>query len=464
MAPRKQIQAEAGSFTNVKKISDDLWIALRSAQKLGTWYLYKIGNKFPQRSLGTTDRMKATQLALNAYHAYQEDPNGNWLGNTEVKKHNKDFKATAEEWLAEQACDYVNKEAVIRKFLIPFFHDNQKITSMGQIDAAMVERYKRWRRAFWLTDEGTALADAECKSNIRISDKQMENYCEAPSPNTLNREYPTLRQILKYAHMKGYMVGTAPPVVPGEDAKANPRPAFLGDDFDILMGETKRWAAESANDHERDRRQLLCDWIYIVRWTGLRVPHEAAKLCWSDVRLDINILHVHPETKTGAREVPFDQKVGDRLKAMKARRMAYAKEHQQEFSISEPVFALPCGKPYRKFGGLFNAVVERCQFPPRADDMPYSPYSLRHTYATFALAEGRSYEWLEEVMGTSMGMLKDHYKSGTIEQTRRYLESKGLLPGSIRAHQNGERLTLISSNTINGAVDQNLVLASSIKR
>lgn len=384
MATRKQTQASTGSFTSITKISDDLWIALRSVQKLGTWYLYKIGTRFPQRSLGTTDRMKATQLALNAYHAYQEDPNGNWLGNTEVKKHNKDFKATAEEWLAVQTVDYVNKEAVTRKFLIPFFHANQKITGMSQIDAAMVESYKRWRRAFWLTDEGTALADAECKSNIRISDKQMENYCEAPSPNTLNREYPTLRQILKYAQKQGYMAGSSPPDVPGEDAKANPRPAFLGDDF-------------------------------------------------------------------------------DRLKAMKARRMAYAKEHEQEFSIGEPVFALPCGKPYRKFGGLFNAVVEHCQFPPRADDMPYSPYSLRHTYATFALAEGRSYEWLEEVMGTSMGMLKDHCKSGTIEQTRRYLESKGTLPGSIRAHQNGERLSLISSYTTIGAVDQNLLLVSSVK-
>ena len=35
-------------------------------------------------------------------------------------------------------------------------------------------------------------------------------------------------------------------------------------------------------------------------------------------------------------------------------------------------------------------------------------------------------------MGTSMGMLKEHYKSGTIEQTRRYLQSRGRLLGTDR--------------------------------
>ena len=443
MAKQTPKPVQVGTFTNIRKISDDLWIAIRSSQQRPTWYLYKVGTKFPQRSLGTTDRMKATQLALNAYHAYQDDPNGNWLGNTEVNKNNKDFKAAADEWLATQAVDRINKEAVIRKFLIPFFHTKQKVTAMSQINEALIDKYKAWRYGFWLTEEGCEQLEAEMRSSIRAPAKQMENYFDPPSPNTLNREYPTLRQILKYAHKQGYMGGSAVPTVQAEDAKANPRPAFLGDDFDKLVEQAIAWLAEADTERDIQRRQLLSDWIYIVRWTGLRVPHEAVKLRWSDVRLDINMLYVAPDTKTGAREVPFDQKVADRLKALKDRRMAYSKTHGPEFKINEHVFALPTGKPYCHFGGLFNEVVKRCNFPPRADQMPYSPYSMRHTYATFALAEGKTYEWLEEVMGTSLGMLKDHYKNGTIEQTRRYLESKGLLPGSIRATHNGERLSLV---------------------
>jgi hypothetical protein len=79
------------------------------------------------------------------------------------------------------------------------------------------------------------------------------------------------------------------------------------------------------------------------------------------------------------------------LAAVKERRVAYAKLCGQVFSVNEPVFALPDGTPWRAFGGMFNTVVSRSQFPPRADEMAYSPY-MHHTYATFALAEGRSYD------------------------------------------------------------------------
>jgi integrase len=62
-----------------------------------------------------------------------------------------------------------------------------------------------------------------------------------------------------------------------------------------------------------------------------------------------------------------------------------------------------------------------------SDTLFYSPYSLRHTFATFALDEGREYAWLEEVMGTSSKMLKDHYKQGTVEHTQAYMRERGPL-------------------------------------
>ncbi|MEI8397445.1 MAG: tyrosine-type recombinase/integrase, partial [Rhodospirillaceae bacterium] len=203
----------------------------------------------------------------------------------------------------------------------------------------------------------------------------------------------------------------------------------LGDDFDRLMAEAEKWAKEPARAIDTVRRQLLCDWVYIARWTGLRVPHEAELLRWSDIRLDINMLFVSQDTKTGKREVPFEPHVAARFAILKQRQRQLAAADGFTFAENWPVFALPDGTAFRNFGGLFNEVVALCAFAPRQDEMPYSPYSLRHTYATFALAAGKDYAWLEEVMGTSEKMLKTHYKSGTIEQSRRYLESKGLLWG-----------------------------------
>jgi integrase len=40
-------------------------------------------------------------------------------------------------------------------------------------------------------------------------------------------------------------------------------------------------------------------------------------------------------------------------------------------------------------------------------------YSLRHTYATFALAEGIDIHTLARQMGTSVGMIERHYSKLT---------------------------------------------------
>ncbi len=422
-------QNNTTAFNGIVKILDDLWIAHRGTQRKPTWYLYKIGTRFVQRSLGTTDKAKALSLALAAYQEYQINPDGNWLGNANVRFFNRSFKDVATDWLKLQDKDIVNKEAIVRKFLVPYFDEVRKIPNMAAINNAMIEEYKLWRRSFWLTEHGNAERSALLLRSVRVAMKQMEGYDEEPCANTLNREYPTLRQILKYAHKQG-LIGLGPvPEVPAEDAKANPRPAFLGDDFDRLMTEAERWATEATVFETKFRRELLADWIYVNRWTGLRVPHEAEKLTWADVRLDVMLLFVHPDTKTGKREVPFEVGVAHRLTILKQRRTAYLKSVGKAFDENEPVFCHIDGQPFRDFPRLFAEVVRRCKFPYRPGEMSLTAYSLRHTFATFALAEGKTYEWLEEVMGTSMLMLKQHYKNGTIEQTKRYLVAKGNASG-----------------------------------
>ncbi len=426
---QRPLGSDIPAYTNIDRSFPDITIGIRSSQKKPTWYLLKVGDHHPQRSLRTTDKMEALKRALDALSAYKEDPTGDWLGNQGVRKNNMSFKDVAEEWLARQEVGQDYKRDVIDKFLVPYFQDERNVTSMAMIDDLMIADYRLWRRSYWLVlaERLRGMSPGDQKRASRISLKQVESYAE-PDANTLNREYPTLRQILIHAHKRGYMgKAPAPPEVPAEKAKANPRPAFLGGDFDKLMAEAEAWAKEADDEPTRWKRDLLCDWIYVNRWTGLRVPHEADLLAWGHVNLDIGLLHVHPDTKTGKREVPLDPHVVQRLRSMLLRRQAYATKTGQSFSLSEMVFALPDGMPFNGFATLFNKVVARCAFPTRPDEMPYSPYSLRHTYATFALADGKGYPWLEEVMGTSEKMLKTHYKQSTIEQNRRYLESVGKL-------------------------------------
>ncbi len=378
----KPTPPSSATYDNIVRITEDVWIAQRTAQKTPTWYLLKMGSQWVRRSLGTQDQRQAKALALKGYQAWLEDPKSDWLtacGNT---SHHVSFKQVADAWLATQTKDHAYKAGVIRKFLLPYFHVERNVTSLAQVNEVMIDEYKAWRRSFWLTTAGNEEQDATRKQGAKVGTKQAETYDE-PSANTLNREYPTLRQILTYAEKRGHIKKGHAPDVPAEPAAANPRPAFLGDDFNVLMREAETWTQEAADDTARSRRQLLADWIWVNRYTGLRLPHEAERVTWADVRLDVNLLYVAKDTKTGSREVPLREEAATRLRAMRQRREDHCREAKREFSETELVFILPDGTPYADLGKLFNQLVARCKFPQRADQPPYSPYSLRHTFATF---------------------------------------------------------------------------------
>lgn len=435
--PQTAHRSGGAAYTNVQRLNDDLLIAQRSDQRKATWYLLKLGCKWVRRSLGTSDLKAARAKAYEAARVWHEDPNGDWMAAMGSTRHHLSFKQAAEEWLATQIKDPGYKADVIRKFLIPFFHEERAITNMALVDDALIADYKVWRLNFWKRG-----AKGDVPANVKTKAKQSEHY-GTPSPNTLNRENPTLRQILAYAAKKACFRDKMVPTVPTEAAKPNPRPAFLGGDFDKLAAEAEKWVAEADDETQRQRRQLLADWIWVGRQTGLRLPHEAEKLTWGDVRLDVNILHVSDDTKTGRREVPLNEKAASRLKQMRQTRMAYAQKAQQTFGESERVFVQEDGTAFGDLGGLFNELVERCGFPARTGRSAYSPYSLRHTFATFALAEGKTGDHVAEMMGTSVKMLHSHYKHGTIEQTRRYLEERGLLQSAQNARPQDYRSSLL---------------------
>ena len=403
------------AYTNVQPLNDDLQIAQRADQRKGTWYLHRLGPKWIRRSLGTTDIKEARAKAFEVLRVWYDDPTADCMAVIGTTRVTVSFKEVAEDWLKTQTKDYDYKAAVVRKFLIPFFHDERGIRDVGRVEQALLDDYKVWRLNFWKRPSDDALRST--KTGLKRS-----KHYGAPSANTLNRESPTLRQILNYASKKGLFGSRPVPALAVEASKPNPRPAFLGDDFSRLAREAERWIAEATDDKHRRRRQLLADWIWVGRYTGIRLPHEGEKLTWGDVRLDTRLLHIADATKTGRRDVPLNDEALSRLTQMRERRSKFLSKSRRKFSDGECVFVQEDGTPFGDLGGLFNALLERCNFPVRTDGAAYSPYSLRHTFATFSLAEGMTGDHVAEIMGTSVKMLNSHYKHGTIEQTRRYLE------------------------------------------
>jgi integrase len=390
-----------GAYVDKTQVTPEASIARRSEVKQPIWYLHTLGTKAVRLSLRTSDKQEAITRTIGIYQAWKVDPTvdlAKLVAGPEA--HLVGFKQCAEEWLVTVNKDRINKESALRKFLLPFFHEQKQIADIRKVDDDLVEQYKLWRKG----------QGAGGKSE--------------PSPNTLNREYPTLRQILNFAERKKYLPKGSAPQVEAEDASPNQRPAFLGDDYDKLMAEAVKWAAEEAPERHCLSRELLVDWIFVGRHTGLRLPHEANKLTWKHIRLDTNGLSVPPDTKTGARTVTLTEECVERLQAMRERREAFCRNQGQTWDAGEKVFVQKDGSSPLDLAGLFRDLVERCKFPQPAGAKPLTTYGLRHTYAIFSLAEGIPEAAVAELMGTSSKMLKQHYTHGMIEQTRQYLKKR----------------------------------------
>ena len=429
------------AYDSMLTINEDIVIGRRSGVKKGGWYLLRLGKKWPRLSLRTTDLRQAKAQAIRLYQAWLQDPDSDWRTAGGITSNHISFKKAAQEWLARQHTDVPNKDAVIRKFLLPFFDGDQDVKNMASVNDVMIEDYKLWRRSFWLTIASRIEKSAAIGKSIKIKAAHGAGRYEEPSGNTLNREYPVLRGILGYAHSRGYMGKSPLPRVKAESAKANPRPAFLGGDYLRVAAEAAKWIGEAKDEQTRMRRQLLSDWITVMRYSGIRAGGETEPMTWSRLNLDGMFQYRVPEdTKTGARIANLLPEAAVCLMNMFSRRVAYAEKHRQEFTRDDAVFVMENGESYGDLGNMFNQLVKRCNFPRHDDALFYSPYSLRHTYATFELAMGKDYAWLEEQMGTTTKMLKEHYTQGTIEQTRVYLRAIGILPPDPRAELSAQQM------------------------
>ena len=416
------LSGDDSQWTNKIVIYIDLVIANRSGQIKSTWYLYKVGNYFPRKSLKTTIVEEAIRTAKLLHYEYNSNPEAYLAGSKDRGPRKVSFRYAADAWLKTVTQDLVNKSATVRKFLLPYFEGVAHVLDMNDINESMIGDYKIYRRGYWLS---SACAE-ERKRNTNIKYNIRPDRYDEPSADTLNREYPTLRQILKFAKKKGYMKSDVD--VPAEPRKANRRPAFIGDDYNILIEALVKWIDEVPKEdlRARWRRRSLFDWVVIARQTGLRPPHELEALQWKHIQFDTQIINIPDDTKTGRRDVPFldtgcTQKL---LERMKIRRLEYASSQGQTFSLNEPVFSLPDGSVIGDYGDMFNVVISRCQFPPRGDQIPYSPYSLRHTFATEHLANGMTYEMLSKVMGTSPKMLREYYDQVSVEMVRKFMNRK----------------------------------------
>jgi hypothetical protein len=200
-----------------------------------------------------------------------------------------------------------------------------------------------------------------------------------------------------------------------------------------MINRLPTWINEGREGKSREMRHLLRDYVLVLANTGIRHGTEAENLRWKH-------LHIFEEKGKTYLEMSVSGKTGQRDLICRANTITFLKRIQSRCSeISQmkieelignkldlPVFRLPNGDTTKNLRQPFKLLMEdtkllKCPRTGRNRTL----YSLRHTYATFALLKDQmNVHTLAIQMGTSIGMIERHYSHLTPRLRKEALTGK----------------------------------------
>jgi integrase len=280
--------------------------------------------------------------------------------------------------------DYI---VCIERYLIPFF-GAQFVTS---IDYQKIQDFYEWRRA---------------------------KMGREPKASTLNTHNSAMNRVFEEAVARGFIANKNVLLMVNRGEKSERRPDFTREEYATLIRKMPSWVNLGKAGKPTDMRHLMRDYVLIMANTGMRHGTEALNLRWKHVTLfeekDLQYLEMSVTGKTGRRDIICRSGTINYLKRIHersedTRHIPFEDLLKQRIDL--PVFRLPDGTVSKNIHQTFRKFVTDTGLItcPRTN-RNRTLYSLRHTYATFALLnDGMDIHALAIQMGTSIGMIERHY-------------------------------------------------------
>jgi len=282
---------------------------------------------------------------------------------------------------------------VLEHYLIPFFGR----LPVANIQQSQVDEFDSWRIA------------------------QMGR---EPRFSTQRHHATTFNRVMARASNNGLLNRFAKPVtlnVAGDRSQS--RPSFSADEVDRLLAfmpgwETQRRAGRTQRFH--DMARLCRCYVEFLLYTGIRQGTESMPIRWKDIQWHRvgaeQYLKIWVSGKTGPRHLIARAS----LIATLERLMRWQHLHYQSLDqliaagLDRKVFVFPAGDQPYSLHGVFRRLLEDAGLlrDPQTNQIR-TLYSLRHTYATQALATGVDIHTVARQMGTSVVMLEKHYSKLT---------------------------------------------------
>jgi integrase len=282
---------------------------------------------------------------------------------------------------------YADYCVCIERYLIPFFGAHY----VTNINYEKIQQFYEWRR---------------------------EKMGREPKASTLNTHNSAMNRVFEEAVARGFLANKDVPMLANKGEGSERRPDFTRDEYRTMIRKLPNWITQGKVGKPTDMRCLLRDYVLILANTGIRHGTEALNLRWKHITLfeegGLQYLEMSVRGKTGRRDIICRSGTTNYLRRIHARSddikdIPFEKLLRDREDL--PVFRLPDGTVTKNLHQTFRAFVTETDLItcPRTGQNR-TLYSLRHSYATFALLnDGMDIHALAIQMGTSIGMIERHY-------------------------------------------------------
>lgn len=348
-------------------------------------------NKWHRRSANTADLEQAKTVAWEFVAEL------NFAARRGFPLFNKKFKAIADlvsaECVEEGAKNnapkvYAQYPKIIETYLNPFFGNMY----CDAINASTITEFHKWRYK---------LVGREFKKS------------------TQNTHNMVLTKIFDKAVELQYMSEKQRPKLKNTGEDGETRGTFTYDELVALEKFLCNWATEGRTQKTRNLRELLILYVAFVAATGARPGTELYELKWKHIRFmqsaNKRTIRIDtPQGKVGARPMYAREEMWPVLEKLKQLHTEFDSVTLDDLVAGKNeqyVFRMRNGeRPYNFVNVFKDGLTAANMLTNGRDENVRTLYSLRHYYATQRLYENMTYEKLEEQMGTSTKMLKEHYK------------------------------------------------------
>lgn len=277
----------------------------------------------------------------------------------------------------------------INKYLIPFFGK----LPVASIRDETIEDFSAWRE-------------------VKMG--------RAPKASTMRNHASAYNRVIKLARRQGLIPAErAFPDLPIAGEKSHARPAFSQPEIDDLLAFMADWELGGRLRMSRLMRRLCRSYVEFLLYTGIRHGTEARALRWRHLQWHYSgeqrYLRVWVSGKTGPRYLIAKHQTIPALERLAAWQALGFSDLNEVINarLDRLVFAYPDGGTPYQMEGVFRTLMRDSGLALDTAGRNRTLYSLRHTYATFALASGIDIHTLARQMGTSIAMIERHYSKIT---------------------------------------------------